>query len=820
MIGLLSGHNSGPDSGSDYGDLWGASHLPRFSKVLPYRVYDPGSRLFELADGPKGTCLGFLLEGLPQVGVSEQMEAAFQELPNLLEEGACLQVSIYSDPEVRGHLARYCRTRPGEGKGRVEDLHRRLARRRFEHMERLGADLTPCDFRLFIAVTMPGALGSSASEQEASALRQSIESILSGCSIPTRALDPADLVRLAGGMLNPRNTARRDFGYDPQAPISAQCLLQDTSIMFESGSVAVRGDGSDHALVAMAASSYPASMRLAGMVGLLGDPLRPNLRYSGPFMVTMCMMMLDQEAARMLVSVRSARAASNAKSAMARLMPGFYRRQLDDWQSCSDAIDAGAGMALMSHHVLVRAAPGEIEPAQARARSVWRSRGFTLARCEFLQQQGVLATLPMGLTPALGRDLRSLGLMSLKTTHNAAHGMPVVGEWKGTRSPSMLMVGRRGQLMGIDLFDSPGNYNAVVAGISGSGKSVLLNEIAVSSLGVGAKVWIFDIGCSYLKACEVLGGQFLRFSAETRLSLNPFSAVVDIDEDMRLLKPLFAQMIAPRVGLGDYQNAQLEAAIQEAWQRHGSGATPTDLQGRLAEAGGSDPRVRDMAVMMAPFCRKGAHGRWFDGPATVDFGSDLVVIELEELKGNPDLQSVVMLQMLFFVSQEMYSSHNRRKLVLIDEAWEMLRGEGVAEFIEHGYRRARKYNGAYLTATQSVSDFYSTSAGRNAIGNSDWLLLLSQKDEELRQVVEQGHLAISPAEREMVRTLRTVPGSHSEVFVRCQGVASGVGRLTVDPHTELLFSTNARDRAAVDRHRKAGLGLEESIDAVLRERAA
>ena len=815
MIGWLSRLAPSKQDRGDYGDLWGGPHLPSFSDVLPYGVYDPTSGLYELPSGPRSNALGFLLEGLPQVGVSEQMEGALQDLPGLLGEGACLQVSIYSDPEIRGHLARYCRTRPGPKTERGESLHRRLARRRFDYVEGLSGQLSPCDFRLFFGVSIPGSIGSSAQEQEACVVRQSLETTLAGCSIPTRQMDPKDLVQLVGGLVNPRNPSRRELGYDPSVPISEQCVIPDTSVSVESDSILVRGDGRDHALVAMTASSYPASMRLAGMVGLLGDPSRSNLMYAGPFMITMCMMMLDQEAARALVSIKSARATSNAKSSMARLMPGFYRRQQEDWHACSEALDSGGGMALMSHHVIVQSDPEKVETAQARARSVWRSRGFGLTRCEYLQMQGLLAAMPMSLTPALARDLRSLGLMTMKTTHNAAHGLPVIGEWKGTRNPSLLLVGRRGQLMGLDLFDSPGNYNAVVAGISGSGKSVLLNEIAASSLGMGAKVWIFDIGCSYLKACELLGGQSLRFSVDTKLSLNPFSAVIDIDEDMRLLKPLFAQMIAPKIGLSDYQSAQLEAAIKATWLRGGRDSTPTDLQASLAEAGAKDARLKDMAAMLEPYTTKGVHGRWFEGPATVDFDSDLVVIELEELKGNPNLQSVIMMQLLFFVTQEMYSSRERRKLVLIDEAWEMLRGENVAEFIEHGYRRARKYLGSFLAATQSVADFYSSPAGRNAIANSDWMLLLSQKDEELRQVIERGHLSITPAEREMIRTLRTVPGSHSEIFVRCEGMASGVGRLAVDAHTELLFSTNAHDHTAIEAHRSKGLDLERSIQAVL-----
>ncbi len=77
-----------------------------------------------------------------------------------------------------------------------------------------------------------------------------------------------------------------------------------------------------------------------------------------------------------------------------------------------------------------------------------------------------------------------------------------------------------------------------IAGTSGSGKSLLLNEIAAAYLGTGAKVWIIDVGRSYEKACRNFGGSFIEFTEHAPLSLNPFTVVQDIDEDMELLQPL------------------------------------------------------------------------------------------------------------------------------------------------------------------------------------------------------------------------------------------------------------------------------------------
>ena len=78
---------------------------------------------------------------------------------------------------------------------------------------------------------------------------------------------------------------------------------------------------------------------------------------------------------------------------------------------------------------------------------------------------------------------------------------------------------------------APGEVLGLV-GESGSGKSVLANEITQGYLGVGAKVFIIDVGRSYEKACRNFGGSFIEFTENAALSLNPFTLVQDIDEDM------------------------------------------------------------------------------------------------------------------------------------------------------------------------------------------------------------------------------------------------------------------------------------------------
>lgn len=90
------------------------------------------------------------------------------------------------------------------------------------------------------------------------------------------------------------------------------------------------------------------------------------------------------------------------------------------------------------------------------------------------------------------------------------------------------------------------------------------------------------------------------------------------------------------------------------------------------------------------------------------------VLEMGELKDKPDLLAAVMFSMMIYVEQRMYlSDRQQHKVCLIDEAWKLLSKDNkrAEDFIENGYRTARKYNGAYITITRGLK----TSTGRKPV---------------------------------------------------------------------------------------------------------
>jgi len=242
--------------------------------------------------------------------------------------------------------------------------------------------------------------------------------------------------------------------------------------------------------------------------------------------------------------------------------------------------------------------------------------------------------------------------------------------------------------------------------------------------------------------------------------------------------------------------------------------TVDDLAQALLDA--SDRRIQDLGEQLYAFTRLGEYGRYFNGKNTVCFNNDFTVLELEELKGRKHLQQVVLLQLIYQIQQAMYlGERDRPKIVIIDEAWDLLTLGDAATFMEHGYRRFRKYGGSAITITQSVNDLYRTTTGRAIVENSAHMLLLGQKSESIEALRTEKKLSLSDAGYQLLKTVHTEPGLYSEIFLLTER-GSGIGRLVVDPFKRLLYSTKPNDVQAIRTLRQQGMSLIDAIQHLIR----
>lgn len=203
--------------------------------------------------------------------------------------------------------------------------------------------------------------------------------------------------------------------------------------------------------------------------------------------------------------------------------------------------------------------------------------------------------------------------------------------------------------------------------------------------------------CQFFRrqAAEGQGGRFVEFTMKAGFCLNPFSMIdaarADEDDDYRLdcfgmVKAIVGQMARHSSALTDTERGLIDRAVNTVWSELGTRATITAI-GEALDSSGHDTAT-DLATALGPFMAGGTYGAFFEGQASLDLTSDFTVFEMSDLAAREELRSVVLSAIMFMTSQAMTRSpRSVRKLLLIDEAWSMLKGGSMGEFVET-YARA------------------------------------------------------------------------------------------------------------------------------------
>lgn len=818
--------------------------IPRLTGILPYNSWMPEERLFVLDQSAYSeevkNNLGFCIETYPQTGATQEMERVLTSLFVSCPVGTGIQITMYACPDILPVLRKQAIRSPvniEEGGHRSTNTYRQLSRRRIDfYLKNRGKSFFSSypyllrDFRCLISVTLPLDPENTIDIEEALRVRESVHSILRSALLTGIDWTPDHLINFAADFFDhDRVLGKRSnqLEYDETLPIRNQIATPETAFALADNCIKARKNGGiETAVQCFSVTKYPKYFRLHNMEAMIGDYYRLSLSIPCPFLITMGAIVQDFEAASTTAQLKSARATQAATSQLARFQPDLQDRK-QDWDMVLRAFSNGRNVVQMYHQIVLVSEYKDASRCEHMVRSVWQARGVNLSKDVYLQHQALVAALPCTLTPGLQSDLELFGRVGTKTADNAVMMAPLIAEWKGSGTPVLTLFGRRGQIMSFDLFDNvSGNYNFSVTALSGSGKSVLVNELSFRYLAEGAKVWIIDVGRSYKNLCEMLGGEFIEFTDErhNQLCLNPFSMVLDINSDMEMLLPILARMASPQEKLDNYSYSLLVSAIKHVWELKERQATITDVYEYLlkADSDANSENIRDMqrlATALEPYTKHGVYASYFEGEANIQFNNNFIVLELEELKSKKNLQSIVMLIMMYRITQEMYQNRSIKKIVIIEEAWDLI-GSGStaeAEFIEAGYRRARKYHGAFGSVAQSVDVYYRNESTRAMIDNADWMFMLRQKPEAIDRLSKEGKMHLDEHTKRQMTSINTEHGLYSEVYVHCP-MGSGVGRLILDPFSLLLYSTQPKDYEAITSLTKQGIPVAQAVEIILEQR--
>jgi conjugal transfer ATP-binding protein TraC len=834
------------------------SPADQFASWLPYIAYHDDDRVFV----NRGS-VGYMLEIMPQSGADDRMVDVLVSLYANCPPNTGIQFHLFGSPHVHRQLRQYANLRVEDDDqfekaqrwgrpARNDNLYRKLARRRVEHLSEgtqrsltQGFHYTLRDFRLMMSVTLQGDADHSARMEQIVSLREGMATTLRSASLPNRVCDAADLINWCALFVNPDRltiTKVPDLHYDNGREIRDQIVDHDTINDADSNRIRLWKEDSaaEQELRFFSIKSFPEHFGLWQMGSLIGDLMQPALQYNTPFLLTMGVHLLDPNATRTTVTANHVRATQNAGARMAAVMPDVAKKARD-WAAASDVIDAGGAIVSLYHQLALISPGARAVQAQETAKAIWRARGFELNADVYMQRQALLASLPMTLSRKFHGDLKKMRRVTRKTMGNAIHLAPLVAEWRGTRTPTLLFGARRGQLMQLDVYDNDlGNYNFAIIGAPGSGKSVLMNEMAAAYRSIGAQVRMLDLGRSFEKLCKKAGGSHIEFRPDSKINLNPFSVVSEerhgadgcveggINEDIDMLKPTLAKMCSMGSTLEEVQLKALGAMVLRLYKQYGRDLTVTGLRdtfrsGTIEDLGlVNDQRVKDLAVMLNPYSKGGEYERFFEGRNNIDFSNDFMVIENEELKRKPELHAVVNILLMYQITGEMYLTRDRKKLLFIDELKQQLGEIGShdpvkAAVVEEAARRARKYGGALGTATQSGDDYYGSPQMEAALNCSDWTFLLRQKSESIELLGRKGRLSLDEPKKRLLQSLRTEPGVFAECYVSSP-VGEGVARVILDPFSHLLFSNKLEDNVPLDELRAAGYSIDDAINELLHRR--
>lgn len=797
----------------------------RLSDFLPYEAYDPEQRLYHNADS-----LGFLLEVTPAVGLDDNRLGI---LTGLITQGirsqTAIQLSMWADPDIHPLLDAWWSARE-RARGPQAEALRGLARRRVAYL-RDGAwtslfsdqPMVLRDWRLFIAFQRPRFPGSEPESDERDYLcrtRDAYRSTLQSAGMPSFDLPPSGLIRLIDGLVNPTSRPRGAFEHDERVKLCEQMADRDSLLLCGRDALSIAHDGRQTSVLPFSVRQYPRAWAGWGNGELLGSLLNNVLRLPCPALVTQTIVVDDPVAAVNQARLKSARATQMRDAPIGRYVPAWKDRAAD-WDFVIRNVGEGHKL-LRAHYQVVAFAPaGEEEHCEQKVRAIYDARGWSLQKDRFCALHALRAALPMTAGPQFVAELRRMGYLRSMLTWSAINTAPLIGEWKGTGSPLLLLIGRRGQLQFVDPFDNrKGNFNIACAATSGAGKSFLSQEMIASTLTTGGRVWVIDAGRSYQNLCSILGGSTIDFARQARPVINPFSGVhpeaFETDE-LPILKQILARMCSPQAPLGSLQLSYLEQGIAKAWAARGRDTEITDVADVLAAM--PHPEQTALAVMLHPWTRAGSYGRYFAGATNIDLDSPFVVLELDDLNSRPDLQSVVLMIVMLRITETMYLlDRSQRKLCIIDEAWRLLGAGMGGDFIESGYRTARKYGGAFMTITQGIDDYYKSASATAALDCSDWVFLLRQKPESIAAAAGSKRLFLDEGTQQLLLSVDTAQGRYSEIAIRGPGGLS-VGRLVVDPFTEKLYSTQAAEFQFVQDALAAGRSIDDAVEALVQRSA-
>lgn len=408
---------------------------------------------------------------------------------------------------------------------------------------------------------------------------------------------------------------------------------------------------------------------------------------------------------------------------------------------------------------------------------------------------GFQTTLPMGQDRIM--VTRNMDTTSLATTFPFT-----TSELSANEGILYGMNEHNGSLIIFDRF-SLENANMVVFGKSGGGKSYMVKLEIMRSLMFDTEVIVIDPENEYETLTHAMGGEYIRFHFGTTTKINPFDLALlraqagesrsagesELNQKILSLHGFFRVVMGK---LTPTEDALLDRALILTYKQKGITPDP-QTQGKepplmedlyKALIGMEEPLAGGLADRIEKFV-KGSLVGIFDQQTNVEIRNPLTVFSIRDLE--EELRPIAMYLILDFIWTKIRRDIKRRLLV-VDEAWYMMKFPDSAQFMNSIAKRARKYYLGVTTITQDVEDFLSTDLGKAIIQNSSLQILLKQSPSAIDKVAETFYL--SQGEKHLLLSADVGEG----LFFA--GPAHAAIRVIASPSENELVTTKPQELAA------------------------
>ncbi len=290
------------------------------------------------------------------------------------------------------------------------------------------------------------------------------------------------------------------------------------------------------------------------------------------------------------------------------------------------------------------------------------------------------------------------------------------------------------------------NANSVVFGKSGSGKSYMIKLEIMRSLMFDTEVIVIDPESEYEALSHAMGGEYIRFHFGSQTKINPFDLSLFTktkteDEESELNQKILSLHGFFRVVMGKLtasEDAILDRALILTYKQRGITPDPStqtkepplmeDLYKVLV--GMEEPLARGLADRLEKFV-KGSLVGIFDQQTNVEIRNQLTVFTIRDLE--EELRPIAMYLILDYIWTKVRRDPKRR-ILIVDEAWYMMKYPDSGNFLNSMAKRARKYYLGLTTITQDVEDFLSVDLGKAIIQNSSIQILMKQSSAAIDKV--------------------------------------------------------------------------------------